>query len=66
MSGDKRSVENLKQVTTDIEEHLVGVTDALLAEIHDDERLTSINCTWVVNRTRFHPPLSGRPTKLRK
>ena len=30
----------LKQVTTDIEEHLDGVTDALLGEVHDDESVT--------------------------
>ena len=54
-----------KQVTTDIEENLDGVTDALLGEIHDDESVPSINCTLVVNRAPFHPFSSGRTTKWR-
>ena len=35
-----RIVEILQQVTTDIEEHLDGVTHALLGEVHDDESVT--------------------------
>ena len=59
LDDDSLKVYILKQVTTDIEEHLDGVTDALLDEILDEESVPSNNCTLVVNRAPFHPFSSG-------
>ena len=39
LDDDSLKLYTLKQVTTDIEEHLDGATDALLGEILDDESI---------------------------